>query len=592
MTPTLLLLLGLAFQQSAAPTGAPALEAAPRTAKPDRKRDEMLRVEVVCTAISGRSVYLDLGREAGFAPGDRMRLFPLDGSPRRGRISSVSRTSARAEMEGNAEGLEIGLRGEVWIPRQRLEQAAEEERAAQPAPEGEERAETEEAAPETGVAAPVAKVGVEHPPWTVPPEEWSHEQPLLAPAHGLAPEERSRRFDGRVYTSFDWTSDSVGGVDRDFESGALGFDGRIENPFGHGGVVNLDAELFGRRFTSDGDTENESKLRIDRASYSWGGVRTARDRGEVGRFLQHELPELGFLDGIEYSHQLGTSQRVGASLGYLPIPDDFFRTGDDLQAAIFFRRESPEDRRVSVAGGYQKTWHKGVADRDLFVGQAEYHPNASTSFSTSALVDYYTSGDTLKDSGLELTQIFANATHRTSGGHGVGLFLSRFRWPDLLRNEFPDVTAQDITNTASTRYGIDGWLALSAKTQLYGRLDAWSDQDDSGSGGRARVTWRDVLTQGDSFVLESFANGGKFTSSVGVRASTRRRLEHGSADLSWDTTRFEQDGVDETLLQHALRGGLEFSLGTSWFLALYAESRFGDEQDALSVGFLLQRSFD
>lgn len=590
MMPALLLLLGLALQQPSAPGGAPALESAPRTPKPARKRDEMLRIEVVCTAISGHSVYLDLGREAGFAPGDRMRLFPPDGSPRRGRISSVSRTSARAEMEGSAEGLEIGLRGEVWIPRQRLEQAAEDERAAQLAPETE--APAAESAPGAEAEAPAAKAEVAHPPWTVPPEEWSREQPLLAPAHGLAPEERARRFDGRVYTSFDWTSDSVGGVDRDFQSAALGFDGRVENPFGNGGVLALDTELFGRRFTSDGDSENDSKLRIDRASYTWGGVRTARDRGEVGRFLQHELPELGFLDGVEYSHQLGTSQRVGASLGFLPIPDDFFRTGDDLQAAVFYRRESPEDRRVSVAGGYQKTWHKGVADRDLFVGQAEYHPSNYTSFSTSALVDYYTSGDTLKDSGFELTQVFANATHRTVGGHGMGLFLSRFRWPELLRNEFPDVTAQDIANNVSTRYGIDGWYALGSKTQLYGRVDAWSDQDDSGSGGRARVTWRDVLTQGDSFVLESFTNGGKFTSSVGLRASARRRLEHGSADLSWDTTRFDQSGVDETLLQHALRGGLEFSLGTNWFLALYAESRFGDDQDALSFGFLLQRSFD
>lgn len=554
---------------------------------PQEERTNFVRVEVTCTALSGTSVYLDLGREAGLAPGDRVRLFPRAGPARKGRVSSVSRTSARAELEGGLEGLEIGLRGEVWLPRERLEQPAREtseanEPAASPGP-------SEPGPPPPG---PPAASGSEHPPWTAPPVEWNDELPLLAPAHGLEPAERPRRFDGRAFTTVDWTDDSAGDEARRFLSSTLGFDARLENPFGHGGELAFDAEVFARHSDVGGTGEDESKLRIDRASYVWGGVRGARDRGEVGRFLQSELPALGFLDGVEYVHQLDARNRLGTSFGFLPVPDDVFKSGDDLQAALFYRRTSDEERRRSFALGYQKTWHQGTADRDLIVGEFEYYPGPRTSLSSSVLVDLYTSGDELKGSGPELTQLFVNATHRTEAGHGAGLFLSRFRWPELERDEFPDVTAGEIADALTTRGGADGWLALGRHTQLYGRAETWSDQDDSGGGGRVRVTWRDLGRHGDVLLLESFTNSSKFTRAVGLRASARRRLENAAFDLSWDSTVFDQDGVDEELLQHAVRGGLELSLGPRWFLALYAESRFGDDQDALSLGFLLQRSFD
>jgi hypothetical protein len=551
---------------------------------PRAESAKFVRIEVVCTALSGNSAYLDLGREAGFAPGDRVRLFASTGPARKGRISSVSRTSARVEIEGGLDGLEIGVRGEVWVPRERLEPRAPESESA-PATS------TPPATPEPQ-PAPAPAVVVEHPAWTAPPVEWNDALPLLAPAHGLAPEKRARRLVGQVWSTLDWTEDSPGGETREFLASTLGFDARLENPFGQGGHLSLDAELFSRRADTTDGTEDESRLRLDRASYAWGGVRGARDRGELGRFLQSELPALGFLDGFEYVRHVDARNRVGASIGFLPVPNDVFQSGDDLQAAVFYGRTSGEDRRVSFATGYQKTWHRGAADRDLLVGELELFPGPRTSLSSSALVDLYTSGDELKGAGPELTQLFVNATHRTPAGHGLGLFVSRFRWPELLRNEFPDVTAAEIAAARTTRGGADGWLALGAHTQLYGRAEAWSDQDDSGGGGRVRLTWRDLARRGDVLLLESFTHSSKFTRALGLRVSARRRLERAAYELSLDSTLFEQDGVDEELLQHAARGGLELTLGSRWFLAVYAESRFGDDQDALSVGLSLSRSFD
>jgi len=543
-----------------------------------KEQAEFVRVEVQCTALAGDGVYLDQGRDSGLEPGDTLRLFASEGPVRIGKIVSLSRTSARASMNESLDGLDIGVRGEVLVPKARLAKQA-------PPP-------ASPSAPPAGAPPGPQPRVIEHPPWSAPPDEWNQSAPLLAPAHGVAPEERPRRFRGQLFASSDWTRDSAGDETRSFLSSSLGFDGRIENPFAHGGELGFDAEAFARSSDTGAGTESDSKLRVDRLSYAWGGVRGESSRGEVGRFLPREFPEFGFLDGVEYVHRLDGGSRLGASVGFQPEPDDFFRTGNDLEAALFGRWVSGEEQRVMLGAGYQKTWHEGVADRDLLAAQLEVHPGTRTSVFASALVDFYTAGDTLKGSGPELTQLFVNATTRTEAGHGAGLFLSRFRFPELLRNEFEGVTPTDIMDSVNDRVGLDGWLELGGSVQLYGRVENWSDQDDSGGGGRARVTWREAFGRGGPLLLETYLNDGKFTRAAGVRASARKRFARGAVGLSLDSTQFDQDGVDESLLQHAVRADYELQLGQNWFLALYAEDRFGDEQDALSIGFMLQRSFD
>lgn len=547
-----------------------------RAVKPAR----FVRVEVQCTALAGDDVYLDRGRDAGIEPGDTLRMFAAQGPVRLGKIASVSRTSARADMKAGLDGLDIGLRGEVLVPKARLAQpsaAHEQVPIVQPGP---------------GTPPGPEPRTIEHPPWTMPPDEWNQELPLLAPAHGVAPEERPRRFRGQLLASADWTSDSAGDVERRFLASALGFEGRIENPFAHGGELAFDAEAFARSSDTGSGSERDSTLRLDRMSYALGGMRGESSRGELGRFLPREFPEFGFLDGIEIVQRLRSGHRIGASAGFLPEPDDLFRSFNDLEAALFGRWVSGEEQRVVLGTGYQKTWHEGVPDRDLLALQVELHPAATTSLFASALVDWYSAGDDLKNSGPELTQLFVNGTHRTEDGHGVGCFASRFRFPELLRNEFGGVTAQDIADSVSNRLGLDGWLALGTDVQLYGRVESWSDQDDSGGGGRARITWREAFGRGGPILFESYVNAGKFTRAAGLRASGRKRFDGGAVGLGWDAAEYDQDTIDESLLQHSVRADCEFELGRTWFLGFYAESRFGDEQDALSLGFVLQRSFD
>ena len=92
------------------------------------------RVEISVTAIAGRSVFLDKGREAGVRRGDTVYLFPLGSPAIEGTVRTVSSSSSRATFTGIAT-LGVGDRGAVPVP------------AARPAPVG----------PEPGGEAPVSE---------------------------------------------------------------------------------------------------------------------------------------------------------------------------------------------------------------------------------------------------------------------------------------------------------------------------------------------------------------------------------------------------------------------------------------------------
>ena len=64
--------------------------------------------------------------------------------------------------------------------------------------------------------------------------------------------------------------------------------------------------------------------------------------------------------------------------------------------------------------------------------------------------------------------------------------------------------------------------------------------------------------------------------------------------LGLESALHEQDGFigeQEELWQHVLRGSYDTELGDSWDLSLWGDQRFGDEQQATTVGFSLRRRF-
>jgi hypothetical protein len=394
-----------------------------------------------------------------------------------------------------------------------------------------------------------------------------------------------------VFSSLDYTQDS-GTADQTYTNLRTGVDLNVENPFGRGDALDLEADVLHRSVDSDeGEDGSETELVVERLSYLRGGRRGEANRFEFGRFLHHEFPEFGLLDGVEVMHRFETGSRAGISLGFLPEPTDTLSTGKDAQVALYYRYVLDEDETLALGTGYQKSWHEGQADRDLLVGNVAWTPALRARISASAWLDYYTSSDATKDPGFELTQLFLNASYAWDDV-GLALFANQVRFPELLRNEFTDVSAEELADERIQRLGMSGWYRASEHVQLDARANAWEDEDDSGGSGDGRLTLRDLLWERGSVSLGAFANSGSFSAGEGLRLSGTHELDAHTLRLAYDLTRFDQDTVaDEEVLQHSIAASLDTSLGSSWDLSLYVQELLREGDNSLTLGITLQKRF-
>lgn len=534
----------------------------------DPATDEQTAVESIdlrVTVASGRTLTVDRGRSSGLRAGDRVMFLPLGASAFEGVVRLVEENSAQVDLDGIELSVEPGLRGEVRIPAARLEELAQQERKP---------------------ATP------EHPPWQRAPEEWDQSKPLLAPVESPTPDARPSEVHGRAYTLLDFVDDNQGG-DRQYLRSLTGFDTVWTNPFGAGGRLTFDGAFSYRVAESDGETETESILRLERLSYAWGGDRDRPHRVEVGRFLSHEFPELGILDGVEYAYRLKGGSRIGASFGGLAVPFDKLETDGDVAASVFFRVVTDERETLALGGAFQKTWHDGEADRDLFLATADWRIAERTFFRGAAWVDFYGSEEQFEDEGVELTQLQLRVDQRFAKG-GLGLFASRYKWPDLLRDELPTTTTTDLPDFEVSRVGIDGWGQVSEHLRLGARIEAWEDEEDDGNAAELRVGLPDLLWDRGTLDLSVFGNQGRFSDVFGGRISAMRWFGPHALRLTYELRQFEQSGFtgeQSTLLQDIIRAGFDMALGRNWNVSIDTYTRFGDEQDAFGLTLYLQRSF-
>jgi len=523
--------------------------------------DLRLDLRVTGAAGGGRAV-VDHGRDLGLALGDRVRFRPLNGEPLDGTVLELEDRRATVALLDPSREVPIGTRAEAWIPRDRA--PAEEPKRTPVVPE--------------------------HEPWQE--DGWEEDMPLLGEIEAVRPEERDRSLTARAYTIFDTTltTDS----ERSSSFFRTGADVAVDNPYGRGGGLHLDAEVNYRRTeVPDEDGESQGRLRIDRVSYFHGGTRFEPERWEVGRFLQHGVPEFGLLDGFEYERRVEGQNRVGMSLGWMPEPTPRQETGKDFQLSAHYEWLYDESERLAVLGGYQKTWHEGDADRDLFFARVRFLPVGPWSFHGAAWVDLYRPEDEIKDGGTEITQAYATAARDFENGSGLSLAYDRLRYPELLRDEFREIDPATLIDGGYDRVSLEGWRWLNERQRFRTRLGLWDGDDDSGGDLEIgleveRFRGRDARLMGSLFSVR-----GQFSSIVGGRLVYSENAAGGHWDALYELARHDQDGFDvgnDDLFLHRLRAGRIFTSAQGWSLSFYGEGVVEDDF-ALTMGLAFQHGF-
>ncbi len=538
----------------------------------DKTQRSMQRVETQVTAVSGRNVFVDKGRKAGFAPGDILTLFPAGQAPVQAEIKVVSRNNSRAELPAGVPPFDPGTRGEVLVPKSRLQKSSPKDEAIEE--------------PKNGAQEDL--------PWRSPLGQLDPEQPLLAPAFGQGPAARPIRLRGRVFSQGFHTWDNEMGSNR-YLLARTGTDLEASNLLGYGGNLNFRGDLSYRETKLDntpGDYSADGRL--DRLSYQWGDTADSPVRFQVGRFLQTLLPELGEVDGVEADISFGESGRLGLSLGAFPEPFHTTSTGDSFQSSLLYQYAPNEGDFMTLGLGLQKTWHRGSPDRDLLVSNLDLYPTDALSLHSSVWVDYYGDRDQIKSKGLQVTQLQTQGNYRINQNHGLGFSFFHVRWPELLRDEFNTLPPDQIRDNRTLRLGLNSWHNLGDHLRVNTRLDRWEDQMQNGYGGDLRFGMRNWLYERGEVATDFFYQEGSFNTGYGIRLSATRNFNWAYVDLRYEWSKYDNEplnGATDKYSHQSISSSANFILGRGWDLNFSMDYRFGDFQDAFTLSFFFQKHF-
>lgn len=524
-------------------------------------------LQVTVTSASGRSVYLDRGRSDGLQVGTLVKLFPPGAGQVEVEVRSVSSNSSRAELQAGVPAPPVGTRGEVEVAIARSD---------------------------ASVDTPRRPVSPQHPPWSRQEAQRTADQPLLVPSFGQRPEDRPMQLSGRLFGYGQWNADSSGTSSSDYFLGRVGTSLRADNPLGFGGRAQFAGELD-RRLAQldDAPDQSDGRGRIDLLSYAVGIEEYAPYRFEAGRFYSVGVPELGLLDGLEATANYQGGLRIGAGAASYPVPFPSRDSGDDLGLHVFTDYQSGKDRAFAAALAYQKTWHRGTADRDLLVLRMEGRPGDGVWLYGSAKIDFYSGRDTVKGSGPELTEFLGQA--RCDGADaGLGATLSHYTWPELRRQEYQSLPLSLLTDGKVDRAGLSGYVRPSRNVRLSGRVDFWRDQDRDGTAGEIATDITELFGPGSAFYAALFRSDGSYSSGPGARLRARKNLgDHASASAGYSWHRYDVQGLlsgDQTLTRQSIDVGLDLYFG-DWDLNCTFERWFGDAEDSFSFGVYAQYRF-
>ena len=531
-------------------------------------------LRVVVTSVSGRDAFIDHGRLSGVATGMRVRFFPPGAASVEGVVVDVSANSARVEMQKMSDTPPVTTAGEVQIP----------EPQAQPA-----------TTTSTSTTRPTTTP--EHPPWAREEEARTPDMPLLAPAFSKPADERPMSAHGRIFTQLQYADDQGGGRDSQYYLGRVGTSLTLTNPFHQGGEFRFDGE-FDRRgddLLNSGDSSADDAI-VDRLSYAIGTEQYSPMRLELGRFTSYYLPEIGTVDGVESALRLQNGLSIGGGLGLYPIQYPRPQEGDDFGFHVFLDYSSEGPSKFSGAVGYQKTWHEGSADRDVIIAHANMWLTKSLWLYGSARIDIYTSGDTLKSVGPQLTEGWLQARYTPSDDKGAAISLSHYTWADVKRDELRFIPPDQIHDGRVDRIEFSVWHDILKNLRPTARVYYNGDQRDDGFGGELDMDWTKIESGPLPLDLHGavFYTEGSYTRDMGFRTEARAHRGNMDVYVGYELDRYTPTDTQTAagyFVRQTIRTGLGWQLGNNWYYSLEADRYFGDEENAYSLNSYLEYRF-
>ncbi len=557
----------------------------------------------VTTFMEGTGIVIDRGSIDGLYTGDRVIFSVRGGQEQYGTIIAVEGRVSVVRPEDPEFKPKPGVSASITVPLARFEQ----DPVVPSAGNGAGAAGIGAGAAAGSIAgtgtngAPGAADPDDKSKWTFADEDWSADMPLLAQVQAVLPPDRSKLITGRTYFSFNQIFDTEENRGDTFVRGGLAL--YADNPFGFGGRMHFDGEINYRntqvpRAYKPG--EDEATLRLDRLSYSIGGTRFTPTRWQFGRFLQNGMPELGILDGVEWSSRFESGDRFGVSLGYLPEPDADQDSFQDLQFAAWYRWVADLRETLAITTSYQKTWHNGADDRDLIISKLEYIPAEGWNVFANAWIDFYDGGDDpAKGDGPALTYAIFDVRKRINEKTGASIEYRHQEYPELLRDEFPPVGLPQLADARVDRIGLSAWRWIDGTAdrrgkRLYGRVGGWNDEEDSGGDAELGIDIQGIFGDTGRLDVAGFASNGKFTEMVGGRI----RYGRYGVGSSWsillearqnDIIGFEIDNDD--FIQYRARWNYEFYKSSGLSMNISTDVLLQDTQDQVFVGLFIQRAF-
>ena len=523
-------------------------------------------LDVGVTSVSGRSVYIDAGRDAGIEPGAILVLL-IDGARVEATILDVSSNNARAELPPDVGVPVVGDRGEILV--------------IFPEPEASEEPADEK--PQTP----------EHPPWQRSVEPREDDTPLLAPAFSRPPEERPTEVSGRIYSLLSYSHDSGGSRGSDYTFARLGATVEVTNPFKRAGRLLFSGDIDYRGADLTDRDQTDTDIRLDRLSYAIGGHEFSSYRLELGRFTSVYAPELGLVDGVEGAVLLENNWAIGAGVGLYPAPFPERDEGDDYGFHLFADYHSPKEPYLDATVAFQQTWHTEAPDRSLLLARANYRPTDQWWLYGLVLADIFAPNDTVETSDIDATQVILQARYTPDRNKGGYVSYVRTTYPELRRRDFASLPDELIRDGHVDRITLNGWKRITDDVRLSARANYWIDQDNDGLGGELSADWNDVWRDTSALYAAVYYAGATFNDGVGLRLQARDRFDDFYVSGGYDVFRYTAKGLatgDETSTRHTLRSDVSWSRGR-WHYSVNASYNLGDAESAINLGLFMEYRF-